>query len=178
MFPEAVPWVLYQLDERYQQTPRVWPMHNKPFQQYSRDLFLNVLLANIGKKNEHDAREEVGVGVGVTQLVGDGVEHVVTTLRVQNPHHGDEDLHPIFCKLSISMVPHVVDDASAYAEYDGVDEGDVDSTQLGFGVFWGEHEVVGKFVVETVVGVPGAVLNERFQEGFKLRVVPERLSHV
>lgn len=147
-------------------------------------MFLYVLFAHVSKKDKYYTGEKVGVGVRIAKLVGNGIEHVVAALWIQNPHHGDEDLcvsvplHPIFCELSISMVSHVVYDASAYAEYDGVDERYVDSTKLSFGMIWGEHEIVGKFVVEAVVGVPGAVLDERLQERFKLRVVPERLSHV
>lgn len=40
MIPELVHWVLDQIDERYQQTPWMWPVDNQSFQQNKRNLLL------------------------------------------------------------------------------------------------------------------------------------------
>ena len=42
--PEVVAWVLDQLDESYQQPPRVWPIDNEALQQDTCDLLLNDFL--------------------------------------------------------------------------------------------------------------------------------------
>jgi hypothetical protein len=42
VFPEFVGWILDQLDEGDQQSPWMWTVHNQTFEQYARDLLLEI----------------------------------------------------------------------------------------------------------------------------------------
>lgn len=102
-------------------------MDNKPFQKNPRYLFLNVRIVDVCKKDECHAREKVGMRVGVAELVGNCVKHMIPAFRVENLHHIHEDLHPVFCELTVSMQPHVVYYAPSDLKNNGVDKGNIDT---------------------------------------------------
>lgn len=48
-------------------------VHDQALQQHTRDLLPCSLTLAVHEQRQQHAREEVGVGIGVAQLVGDGV---------------------------------------------------------------------------------------------------------
>ncbi len=74
MSPKVIPRVLDQLNERYQQPPRMGSIHDQSLEQYPRYLLLDDLLVGLGKHKQQYAAEIVGVVVGISQLVGNRVE--------------------------------------------------------------------------------------------------------
>ena len=69
------------------------PVDDEPLEQDSGDLLLDGLLVGLGEEEEEGAAEVLGVGVGVPQLVGDGVEEEVAALRLQVDRQVLEDVH-------------------------------------------------------------------------------------
>ena len=64
-------------------TPWMRPVDDEPLEEDSGDLLLDGLLVGLGEQEEKGAGKVLGVGVGVPQLVGDGVEEEVASLRLQ-----------------------------------------------------------------------------------------------
>ena len=79
VFPEVVGGVFDELYERDKQPPGVRSVHNQPLQQNPGHLLLYGFNLGLREEGEEGTREVVGVGVGVPQLVGNGVEEEVAT---------------------------------------------------------------------------------------------------
>ncbi len=70
MIPEFELWILDELNESYQQTPRMWAVDDQSLQQNPGDLFLNSFRIGFHKQVQECATEVMSVTVWVTQLVG------------------------------------------------------------------------------------------------------------
>lgn len=81
--PKFERWVLDELNESNEQTPRVRPVHNQPFQQDSRYLLLDSFSVCFGKKVEECAAEVVSVAVGIAQLVGYCIQEQISTCKTE-----------------------------------------------------------------------------------------------
>lgn len=79
MAPELEGWVLDELDEGDEEPPGVWPIDNQSFQQHPCNLLLDGFSVGFSKEMEKCATEVVGVAVGVSQLVGNGVQEQIAT---------------------------------------------------------------------------------------------------
>ncbi len=79
VFPEIIGGILDQLNERDEQSPWVWSIHNQPLQQHTCYLLLNSFSVSFSKQRQQGTTKIVGVAVGVAQLVGNSVEEQVTT---------------------------------------------------------------------------------------------------
>jgi len=98
--PEVVASVFDKLDEGDQESPRVWPVHDQPFQQYPGDLLHDDVTLSMEKEEEEDAGEVVGVVVGVAELIDDGVEHIVPALGVEV---GDKRVKHIHARVRVEL---------------------------------------------------------------------------
>mmetsp|Transcript_67949 Transcript_67949/g.221180 ORF Transcript_67949/g.221180 Transcript_67949/m.221180 type:complete len:462 (-) Transcript_67949:3433-4818(-) len=81
--PEVEAPVLDQLDEGYQQPPRMRPVDDQALQQHPGDLLANHLIRRVCEQVEQHATEVVRVRVRVAQVVGDGAQEQVPPLIVQ-----------------------------------------------------------------------------------------------
>jgi len=91
--PKLEDRILYQLNKRNQQTPRVRSIDNQPLQQHPRDLLLNGLSIGFGKQAQQYTAKVMCVTVGIAELIGDGVNEQVTTLRIQVDGQTLENVH-------------------------------------------------------------------------------------
>mmetsp|Transcript_7292 Transcript_7292/g.17293 ORF Transcript_7292/g.17293 Transcript_7292/m.17293 type:complete len:211 (-) Transcript_7292:305-937(-) len=74
--------VLDELDECDQQSPRVRPVHNKPFQQNPRDLLFDDV-AFIQEQEEQRTAEAMSVRIGVPEVIGQSAQEKIPPFRVQ-----------------------------------------------------------------------------------------------
>lgn len=112
VIPKMEAWILDQLDEGDQQSPRMGPVHDQSLEKHPAEesnglnkkrwrsiarkknhlgagrspgyLFLYRLRVGLGEQIKQRAAEVVGVTVRVAQLVGDGVQKQVSTWKEEN----------------------------------------------------------------------------------------------
>mmetsp|Transcript_8574 Transcript_8574/g.22973 ORF Transcript_8574/g.22973 Transcript_8574/m.22973 type:complete len:294 (-) Transcript_8574:5821-6702(-) len=117
MHPEVVAWVLDEFDEGDEQTPGVGAVHNEALQQHARDLLTRSLRLAVHEQRQQHAREEVGVGVGEAQLVGNGVQHQVARLAVCLVQQVRVDVHCWAVEWDGRGVHH-----SSHVQHEAVDQ--------------------------------------------------------
>jgi hypothetical protein len=84
--PEGIPRILDKLDEGDKEPPGMWPMNNKALKENAGYLLLDVFTGCFGKEVKQNARKVVCVIVRVPELVGDGIEEEVSSLRIKVIH--------------------------------------------------------------------------------------------
>mmetsp|Transcript_3880 Transcript_3880/g.9769 ORF Transcript_3880/g.9769 Transcript_3880/m.9769 type:complete len:403 (-) Transcript_3880:512-1720(-) len=107
ILPQLVPWVSDEFDEGDEEAPGVRTVHYQTLQQHPGDLFLYDLLFALCEEVEQHAAEVVRVGVGVSQLVGDGREEEVAAVHVELLGEVGEDLQGRVVRVGAALL-HVV----------------------------------------------------------------------
>lgn len=81
LLPEFIAGILDEFDEGDEKTPWVRTMNNKTLEQDTGDLFADQLILGLEEEVEEHAGEVVGLVVGEAEMVSDGVDGVITSLR-------------------------------------------------------------------------------------------------
>ena len=93
VIPKLELGIFDQLDECDEQTPRMRTVDDEALQENARDLLLNGLQVGFGEEIQQSAREVMRVRVGITQLIGDGVEEQVSAFRIEIDGQVLENVH-------------------------------------------------------------------------------------
>mmetsp|Transcript_59972 Transcript_59972/g.147449 ORF Transcript_59972/g.147449 Transcript_59972/m.147449 type:complete len:234 (-) Transcript_59972:1164-1865(-) len=122
--PEVVGRVLDELDEGDEEPPGVRLVDDEPLDEHARDLLAHdrEVRCLLEQRQQH-AREVVRVAVGVAQLVGDGVEEEVASLRVKVAAELPEHVHARVLGHGPLALPLVLaDGVRRRVEHERVDE--------------------------------------------------------
>ena len=93
VIPKLELGIFDQLDECDEQTPRMRTVDDEALQENARDLLLNGLQVGFGEEIQQSAREIMRVRVGITQLIGDGVEEQISAFRIEIDGQVLENVH-------------------------------------------------------------------------------------
>lgn len=101
---------------------------NQPLKQDTSDLLLEILVSRLGEEKQNHTRIEMSVVVRESQLIDDGVEKMVTRVRIECLTESLEDIHgTALSQLQLRSL-HLLDRLHSYVQDQRVDERSVELT--------------------------------------------------